>query len=90
VELCELFVAPGHEAPPEEEAYKVDGLEIDIEPMLRDAVVLALPLTPVCSEGCKGLCARCGQNLNEGGCACRDDDMDPRWAALSDLRDKLG
>jgi uncharacterized protein len=87
--LCELFLAPGHEAPPEEETYKVEGLEIDLEPMLRDALTLDLPLNPVCQPDCKGLCARCGQDLNAGACSCVDDDVDPRWAALSDLRDRL-
>ncbi len=90
VELCELFVAPGHEVPGEEEAYEVHGFEIDLEPMLRDAVVLALPLKPVCRVECKGLCASCGKDLNEGPCSCTDEEMDPRWAALSELKDKLG
>jgi uncharacterized protein len=89
VELCELYTAPGHEAPPEEESYRVEGLEIDLEPMLRDAVALAMPLKPVCSEDCKGICATCGKDLNTGGCGCSEEELDPRWAALSDLRDKL-
>ena len=89
VDVCELFVAPGHEAPAEEEVYRVEGLEIDLEPMLRDALTLALPLNPICRSDCKGLCAHCGKNLNEGPCDCTDDDIDPRWAALSELRDRL-
>ena len=89
VEVCELYVGPGHEAPPEEDPYRVDGLEIDLEPMLRDAVTLALPLRPICREDCKGICARCGQDLNQGPCDCKDDEIDPRWAALAELRDKL-
>lgn len=90
VELCELFVAPGHEVPDEEDAYEVEGFDIDLEPMLRDAIALALPLRPVCRDDCKGLCARCGKALDEGPCSCEEDEMDPRWAALSELRDKLG
>lgn len=89
VELCELFVAPGHEMPAEEDAYEVEGFDIDLEPMLRDALALAMPLRPVCREDCKGLCARCGKDLNEGPCSCEENEMDPRWAALSELRDKL-
>jgi uncharacterized metal-binding protein YceD (DUF177 family) len=88
--VCELFVAPGHEAPPEEESYEVKGLEIDLEPMLRDNIALALPLNPVCREDCAGLCARCGRDLNTGPCDCSDETTDPRWAALAELRDKLG
>ncbi|MDQ3952905.1 MAG: DUF177 domain-containing protein [Actinomycetota bacterium] len=89
VELCELFAGPGHEAAPEEDSYEVKGTDVDLEPMLRDALVLALPLNPVCSLDCKGYCAGCGQNLNEGDCTCAPDDVDPRWSALDDLRAKL-
>lgn len=89
LDVCELFVAPGHDAPDEEETYEVEGLEIDLEPMLRDAVALALPLNPVCKQDCKGLCATCGRDLNEGPCSCSEEEIDPRWAALSELRDRL-
>lgn len=87
VDVCELFAGPGHEG--EEDAYRVTGTEVDLEPMLRDAVVLALPLNPLCSLDCKGYCAGCGQNLNEGECTCAPDDVDPRWAGLEALRTKL-
>ncbi|MFP5298991.1 MAG: YceD family protein [Actinomycetota bacterium] len=90
VELCELFVAPGHDLPDEEDAYEVEGFDIDLEPMLRDALALDIPLRPVCRADCKGLCARCGKDLNEGACSCEESEMDPRWAALSEMRDKLG
>lgn len=89
VELCELFTAPGHEAPPEEESYRIEDQDIDLEPMLRDAVALAMPLKPVCTEDCKGICPTCGHDLNAGECSCSEEELDPRWAALSDLRDKL-
>lgn len=89
VEVCELFLAPGHEAPPEEEVYAVEEGTIDLEPMLRDALALAFPMSPLCRPDCKGLCARCGRDLNEGPCDCTDDDIDPRWAALAELRGKL-
>lgn len=87
VEVCELYAAPGHEA--EDDAYRVGGSEIDLEPMLRDAVTLALPLNPVCKPDCAGLCAHCGKDLNEGACDCVEDTTDPRWEALSSLRAKL-
>jgi uncharacterized protein len=89
LDICELYVAPGHEVPPEEDSYKVDGLEVDLEPMLRDAVTLALPLNPICREDCKGLCGGCGKDLSEAVCTCVEEDLDPRWAALAELRDKL-
>jgi uncharacterized protein len=89
VELCELFVAPGHEASAGEDPYRVRGTEIYLEPMLRDAVTLGLPLRPLCREDCKGLCARCGVDLNHGACGCVDEETDPRWADLDAVRDML-
>lgn len=87
--LCELFVAPGQEVSPDEDVYEVRGAEIDVEPALRDVMTLALPLNPLCREDCKGICARCGTDLNAGSCECVDDDVDPRWAELDALRAKL-
>ena len=89
IELCELFVAPGHEESSDEDSYKVSGKEIHLEPMLRDAMALALPLNPVCREDCAGLCAGCGKNLNEEDCVCSHDEIDPRWAELALVRERL-
>ena len=88
VDLTELFYGPGH-GEGEDDAYRVVGMEIDLEPAVRDAVTLALPLNPVCKEDCKGLCAGCGKDLNLEGCVCGADDVDPRWAALDALRERL-
>jgi uncharacterized protein len=87
--VCELFAGPGHEASDDVDVYQVEGMEIDLEPMVRDAVTLALPLNPLCRKDCKGLCSTCGTDLNQGACDCKEDDFDPRWAALSDLRRRL-
>jgi uncharacterized protein len=89
LELLELFVRPGHERPEDEDAYRVTGKEIHLEPMLRDAIALALPLNPLCREDCAGLCAQCGRDLNEGSCDCRTEEIDPRWAELASIKDKL-
>ncbi len=88
VKVCELF-ADGPGRPAEEDVYAVDGEVIDLEPMLRDALTLALPLRPLCREACPGLCGSCGQDLNDGSCGCAAEGLDPRWAGLSALRDKL-
>ncbi len=88
VEVCELFAAPGH-LHDEPDVYRISGDEIDLEPMLRDELILALPLNPLCREDCKGMCARCGRDLNDGACDCTEDTSDPRWAALDELRAKL-
>jgi uncharacterized protein len=88
VEVCELFAGPGSEIA-DDEAYRVVGTEIHLEPMLRDALTLALPLNPLCRRDCKGLCASCGADLNSGDCLCADDATDPRWAPLDALRARL-
>jgi uncharacterized protein len=87
-ELCELFVTPARQLPAEE-AYRLTGTDMDLEPMLRDAVALALPLRPLCRADCRGLCPTCGRDLNRGPCECQDERPDPRWAALSGLRERL-
>ena len=60
--------------------------EIDLGQLMREQFYLALPMKPLCSEGCKGLCAMCGTNLNKGSCDCKIDWEDPRLAALKELR----
>ncbi|HEX4831270.1 MAG TPA: YceD family protein [Trebonia sp.] len=68
-----------------EERY-LDGELLDLEPAFRDAVVLALPLSPLCREDCPGLCPECGAHLAEAGPDHgHGDDADPRWAALRKL-----
>jgi uncharacterized protein len=69
----------------DDEAYPLSGDTIDLGPMVRDAVVLELPIAPLCSEACKGLCGQCGADQNEEGCDCGEP-IDPRWATLDVLR----
>ena len=75
---------PNPEAP--DETYKLRGDELDLEPLVRDAVLLELPQAPLCSEACAGLCPVCGIDLNTGTCSCETESTDPRWAALDVLR----
>jgi len=60
--------------------YEGGGLEL--EEVLRERVLLALPMQRVCRTDCKGICPVCGQNRNEGECGCRSKLVDERWAAL--------
>jgi uncharacterized protein len=69
VEVNELF-EPLADPDDTERSYPLDGDQLDLEPMARDAVVLELPLAPLCSPGCRGLCPQCGANRNEGPCRC--------------------
>ncbi len=58
---------------------------LDLSEIVRQAIILALPVTPLCREDCAGLCPICGANRNEEQCDCEDADVDPRWEALSAL-----
>ncbi|HBZ01851.1 MAG TPA: hypothetical protein DEO84_11085 [candidate division Zixibacteria bacterium] len=62
--------------------------EYDISQRVREAILLELPLKPLCSETCKGLCPMCGVNLNEGECDCTPDKTDERWDSLKQLFDQ--
>lgn len=75
--------------PEVDDAYPLDDDMAELGPMVRDAVVLELPLAPLCSASCKGLCVQCGNDLNEGPCGC-EAPTDPRWATLDVLRDPEG
>jgi uncharacterized protein len=86
VDWQELYAYPESEAT-EDEAARLDGDYLDLEPPLRDAVVLALPLTPLCRDDCPGLCPVCGADLQTGPCECTTAVRDERWAALDALRD---
>ena len=63
-----------------------DGKTIDLDPLVREQVLLALPMHAVCRDDCKGLCGSCGQNLNEGQCGCATTQVDPRLAALKNIK----
>ncbi|MEO6656612.1 MAG: DUF177 domain-containing protein [Pyrinomonadaceae bacterium] len=62
-----------------------DG-EIDLAEVVREQVLLSLPEQIFCREDCKGLCPKCGANLNLIDCICADDEVDPRWEALKSLK----
>ena len=82
VEFQELF----EPSPREGESYRLGHDSIDLEPLAREALTLDLPLAPLCTETCRGLCPTCGADLNLGDCDCPPVGGDPRWAALDVLR----
>jgi uncharacterized protein len=85
VSLAELFV---YEPDPDDDEVPVlDGDYLDLEPVLRDAVVLALPLNPICDESCLGLCPVCGERVEDLDPDHSHDAIDPRWAVLAPLKD---
>ncbi|HEY7281543.1 MAG TPA: DUF177 domain-containing protein [Actinomycetota bacterium] len=84
VDVQELFVAPGRDAGPDDYTVSPEGA-IDLEPLVRDNVLPALPFSPLHAPDCRGLCERCGGNRNLGECSCVDEPVDARWAALDAL-----
>lgn len=64
-----------------------EGMEfVDLTPDIRESMILAFPLNPVCDASCKGICAHCGTNLNRGSCSCSVSWDDSRWNSLNELR----
>lgn len=71
------------------ETYPIVDGEIDLEPILLDALLPEMPLAPRCSESCLGLCPHCGINRNLESCDCAQRVIDPRWAALDVLKNPI-
>ena len=69
----------------DDETARMEGDYLDLEPVLRDAVALALPLTPLCRPDCSGLCVECGERLDDLPKDHAHSTPDPRWAALQGL-----
>jgi uncharacterized protein len=63
-----------------------EGKTIDLDPILREQVLLALPMNLLCGETCQGLCPMCGENLNLKQCGCERQMVDPRWMALKNIK----
>ena len=64
------------------EVYEYEGKFVEIDKMLIDNIILNIPMKQLCSQTCKGLCQRCGINLNEKTCDCKDDDINPNLEVL--------
>ncbi len=79
-------LAGGSFEPGEAEEDVYTGKVIDLDPMVREQVLLALPSYPVCKDDCKGLCPVCGASLNDRECGCDRHVPDPRWAGLKNVK----
>lgn len=87
VRVVELFAYPGSqtdETTDEDEIARLIDDRIDLEPVVRNAIVLALPLTPLCDPDCSGLCAGCGERLDDLPIDHSHHQIDPRWAGLAE------
>jgi uncharacterized protein len=87
VRFQELFVYDDKDVDPDEEleVSKLQDDLVDLEPLLRDAVVLALPFQPLCEDDCPGLCVECGARLKDDPGHTHGEPVDPRWSALAAL-----
>ena len=65
---------------------ETDKIELDDD--IRDYAILAVPMKKLCSEECKGLCPKCGKNLNDGPCNCTEEIIDPRWEPILKMKTK--
>ena len=81
-DVMEIF----EDNPVEGETSKLDHDRIDLEPVAREAVLLELPLAPLCREDCAGLCSECGADRNTVDCGHGIEVVDDRWSALGDLK----
>lgn len=60
-------------------------LDLNLDELLRQSILVALPLKPLCTDDCRGLCSRCGQRLSEGPCTCQPEEINPRMAVLQQM-----
>ena len=86
----ELYVYEDHaldgEGAVDDEVSTLEGDLVDLEPLLRDAVVLALPFQPLCEDDCPGLCPECGFRLADDLDHGHEAAIDPRWSALTEIQ----
>ena len=73
-----------------DDQYQYQGNHLELAPMLREHVILAAPMQPLCSDDCLGLCARCGKNLNEGSCQCAAEPPIPTFRVVQGTKRKTG
>jgi uncharacterized protein len=68
-----------------EEVSYIDGYHLDVDDLVYTEILINLPLQVLCSEDCKGLCFKCGANLNKGECGCDREQLDPRMSVIQDI-----
>lgn len=71
------------------DAWQITGDQIDLLPMVRENVLLSVPLGPLCRPDCPGFCQVCGKDLSEGPCGCDRTERDQRWSVLDTLKEQL-
>jgi uncharacterized protein len=84
-----IFAEPGDEDTDDPDVYEVDpnALDLDLRPAIREQWLLAAPSFALCREDCKGICPRCGADLNDGTHDCSQQEADPRWDTLRKMKE---
>jgi len=86
-EVQELYAYDPAQVADDDGIQVLDGVLLDLQPVLRDTIVLGLPINPVCDEDCAGLCSACGERLADLDPDHDHETVDPRWASLTALRE---
>jgi len=86
---AEVVEAEEEEEEPDDQ-YQYQGNHLELAPMMREHVILAAPMQPLCSDDCLGLCARCGKNLNQGPCQCAAEPPAPTFRVVQGTKRKTG
>ncbi len=94
ISFTAVFIAPEHYTEAKEAELETDDLEvsiiddskIDLIELVREQILLNLPLQVFCQQDCQGLCPKCGANRNLIDCKCKENEIDPRWASLKNLK----
>ena len=81
---CDRCLEPVRTEDEEEKDY-IDGYNLDVDKLVFGEILLLIPGKTLCKEDCKGLCLRCGANLNEGECGCDRESLDPRMSVFKDI-----
>ena len=78
-------LAPSIEGEESDSILLVPDMKLDLDELVYSEVIVSLPMKHLCKDDCKGICAKCGKNLNEGKCDCPEKEIDPRLSALAEL-----
>ena len=90
VALDELYQPAVSDGPPDPDAFDIENDQINLLPMVRENILLSVPLGPLCRVDCRGFCPNCGADLAQITCDCDNEVPDPRWSALDQIRGSLG
>ena len=87
IDFKELYVFPGREREETDLRLPADG-KIDLTPLVREYMILEVPINPICTPDCKGICSICGENITESPHSHEQETIDPRLAVLKELLDE--